>query len=307
MGCKIAVTVVAYNAADTIAAAMESIVTQDYDDFQVIFYDDASTDGTPDIVRSFCSRCNLIMNVAREHCGKAEAHAHAFSLCNSEYVIACDADDEFRPGALKMLVAEAVATGADMVMAPMIMVRNGKKKLMKLNRNINSLDDMAIDTVHFSLCNKLLRTETVKRSCMPIGGIDRWEDLGVIARFMSTDPVIARIDTPVYNYIRHSGRSSLTKSPKEEVLADRLAMTQQLLDWVNANGLSEKNAGFIQLLKFHARIKLARNPGRDIRKWASTFPEINRFTMSMRHLSLPVRIICTAMLAVAHIGQRLEN
>ena len=41
---KIAVVVVARNAEATIAEAMESIVTQDYEDFQLVFYDDCSSD-----------------------------------------------------------------------------------------------------------------------------------------------------------------------------------------------------------------------------------------------------------------------
>ncbi len=289
---RIAVTVVARNASDTIAEAMESVVTQDYDDFQVIFFNDGSTDRTAEIAAQFATRCNLILAGTAVHCGKAEAQARAFRLCRSEYVIACDADDRMLPGALKSLVCEADRTGADMIMAPMMMVCNGKRKLLRLHPHLRSLEDMAVDTPHFSLCNKLLRTDWVLRHCMPYPGIDRWEDLGVVARYMALDPTIAQLENPVYEYVRRPHRQTLTSADKETVMADRMAMTCRLEQWLRERNLDVRYAGFIAHIKFHARIKLVRGPRRRFRQWLRTYPEINPRLMKLRHVPLPVRLLC---------------
>lgn len=291
----VAVVVVARNADETISAAMDSIVAQDYDDFQVVFIDDASSDFTFEKVLAFGGRCSLTACRMEEHRGLAEGLGRALALCSSEYVIVCDADDVLRPGALGVLANEARLTNADIVMAPMVTIADGKERLMKLNK-VNSLNDMPIDTAHFSLCNKLMRLDWILSECMPYGGIDCWEDLGVIARFMAMEPKVSIIDTPVYNYIRRPGITTLSSSPKYKVLPDRLAMARELAGWFEKKGLSEKYGEFINHMKFYAKIKLARNPGRNIKAWASTFPEINSKLLRFRHVPLRYRLLCCFVL-----------
>ena len=70
---KIAVVVVARNAEATIAEAMESIVTQDYEDFQLVFYDDCSSDSTPEIAARFRDRSVFTEGRAPQWIGRAAA------------------------------------------------------------------------------------------------------------------------------------------------------------------------------------------------------------------------------------------
>ena len=69
---------------------------------------------------------------------------------------------------------------------------------------------MHIDTVHFGLPNKLIRRSLViARDAMPFPGIDRWEDLGVVARVLARKPTTAIVGRPLYRYIRRVGVTTL--------------------------------------------------------------------------------------------------
>jgi len=50
------VIVPAYNAAQYLAAAIESVVAQTFGDWRMILVDDGSTDGTPEIARTYVER-----------------------------------------------------------------------------------------------------------------------------------------------------------------------------------------------------------------------------------------------------------
>ena len=289
---KIAVVVVARNAEATIAEAMESIVTQDYEDFQLVFFDDCSSDSTLEIAVRFRDRSVFTEGRAPQWIGRAAALGRAFEMCSSEYVIVCDADDRLRPGALRSLAEEADRTGADMIIAPIVRISGGKEKILRPCGKIESLDDMPIDTVHFSLCNKLLRLETVKRGCKPFPGIDRWEDLGVIARFVAIEPKISVIDLPVYDYIRRRGVTTRSTSENNLIVSNRIAIAEKLDGWFRERGLSDKYGDFIRHIKFYAMINMARTPDRDLRRWSSVYPEVLGSVMSLRHVPLLYRLIC---------------
>ena len=99
------------------------------------------------------------------------------------------------------------------------------------------------------------------------------------------------IDRPVYLYECNPKVKSLSRSSKGRLLADHLALTAKLIEWFEHEGLSEENAEFLRHLKFCAKIKLARNSGRDLRAWRHTYPEVNRHILSLRHIPLHYRLL----------------
>lgn len=100
---KVSVCVVTYNQRDYIGECLESIVTQQTDfPFEVIVGDDASTDGTTDIVRDYAERYpNLIRPVFHENnVGPFENYRVVHRMARGEYVAHIDGDDAMLPGKL---------------------------------------------------------------------------------------------------------------------------------------------------------------------------------------------------------------
>ena len=52
-GPRVTVLMSVYNAAPYLSAAIESIIAQSFANFQFVIYDDASTDGSREIIASF--------------------------------------------------------------------------------------------------------------------------------------------------------------------------------------------------------------------------------------------------------------
>lgn len=93
---KVSVVTIAYNHELYIVEAVESVLMQECDfDLEYIIADDASTDGTPEILAEFASqhpgRVKLVLRDA--NVGAQRNLADALSRCTGQYVALLDGDD----------------------------------------------------------------------------------------------------------------------------------------------------------------------------------------------------------------------
>jgi glycosyltransferase involved in cell wall biosynthesis len=101
--CKVSIVIAAYNAAGHISRCLETVFGQTYKDLQVIVVDDASTDATADVVRSFGDRVEYF----RLDRNRGPAYARTFGLlrCRGEFTAIIDADDYWLPEFVETTVA----------------------------------------------------------------------------------------------------------------------------------------------------------------------------------------------------------
>ncbi len=85
----------AYNAAEYIAAAIESVLSQNYRNFELIIVDDGSTDNTKDIIAGF--KDEKIKYFYKENAGAASARNLAIKKSKGDFLITLDADDMIAP------------------------------------------------------------------------------------------------------------------------------------------------------------------------------------------------------------------
>jgi len=94
------VIVPAYNAEAYIQEAIESVMRQDYDRWELIVVDDGSTDKTRERVESFSS--GRIKFIQQANGGEAAARNTALEHANGEFLAFLDADDVYLPAHLKV-------------------------------------------------------------------------------------------------------------------------------------------------------------------------------------------------------------
>jgi glycosyltransferase involved in cell wall biosynthesis len=91
------------NAAPWIGSALDSVLQQDWGNFEIIVVDDGSVDGSFEIARKFASaRCQV---VRRSPSGAAAARNHAFALAQGDCIQFLDADDLLAPDKIARQVA----------------------------------------------------------------------------------------------------------------------------------------------------------------------------------------------------------
>jgi glycosyltransferase involved in cell wall biosynthesis len=101
---KVSVLVSNYNYAEYIAEAIDSVLEQTYQNFELIIADDGSTDNSIDVISGHCLRDSRISLLTKENGGQASGFNAAFASSTGELICFLDSDDIFRPAKLACMV-----------------------------------------------------------------------------------------------------------------------------------------------------------------------------------------------------------
>jgi glycosyltransferase involved in cell wall biosynthesis len=104
---RVSVIMAAYNEQSFLAEAVESVLAQSFDDFELIITDDGSTDDTPALAQSFAERHPERVRVIRgeQNQGKPYALNRALAIRRGELIAWLDGDDAMLPDKLARQVA----------------------------------------------------------------------------------------------------------------------------------------------------------------------------------------------------------
>ncbi len=91
-----------YNYARFLPRCVGSALAQTYPHVEVVVVDDASTDGSQQIIQSFAQRVTPVLKVV--NAGHGAAFNSGFAASRGEIVIFLDADDHLYPQAVEILV-----------------------------------------------------------------------------------------------------------------------------------------------------------------------------------------------------------
>ncbi|HEV2551859.1 MAG TPA: glycosyltransferase [Stellaceae bacterium] len=109
---SVSVVIPCFNASETIGETIQSAISQEGVDLDVLVIDDGSTDASMDIVRRFGSVTRIL---SRPHRGVSAARNLGIAETNSEWLVFLDSDDVLLPETLKKRLDAANATGADVI------------------------------------------------------------------------------------------------------------------------------------------------------------------------------------------------
>ncbi|SEH72001.1 Glycosyl transferase family 2 [Rheinheimera pacifica] len=93
----VSVIIPCYNSAAHITAAIDSVLTQDYANIEVIVVDDGSTDNSIDILRQFGDKI-IVLQQANQ--GPAAARNAGMRIASGQFIAFNDSDDLWLPGKL---------------------------------------------------------------------------------------------------------------------------------------------------------------------------------------------------------------
>ena len=114
--CALSVVVPFHNAKDHFAETLESIASQDFDDFEVVLVDDGSADGSAEIAKGYASRDGRFSYVRQNNQGAGVARNLGLDMAKGEYVTFLDSDDLFEPDFLSTMYEMAWKMCSDIVM-----------------------------------------------------------------------------------------------------------------------------------------------------------------------------------------------
>ena len=221
MNQTISVIVPVYNVAQYLPQCLDSILSQDYGDLEVILIDDGSTDPSGEICDRYAARDSRVQVIHQKNGGAAAAKNAGQRLATGEYLTFVDSDDYLEPGAYGFLMKILLETGADAVQGCFREVYQNHTEEQRIQEEtLEGYDYLLRFPGDYScalLWNKLYRREIFDGVFFEEGHkID--DEYFTYQGFLRPRKVV-RVDRIVYNYRKRA--SSVMSSPES---AERLVL-----------------------------------------------------------------------------------
>lgn len=230
MATPISVVITVYNREQYLAAAIESVLAQSYQHFELLIWDDGSTDRSAAIAQTYAHRDQRIRVISAPHTGLVLARKAAVAATTAPYLGWVDSDDWLAPTALAETAAVLDAQPTvGMVYTDYVDV-DAAGNVMGLGRRCNipySPDRLLVDlmTFHFRLIRRTVFDQ--------VGGINDQiqdvEDYDLCLRLSEVTDV-QRIRKPLYFYRNHAENSPIANPAKRDrqIHWSRMAIAQAL-------------------------------------------------------------------------------
>jgi glycosyltransferase involved in cell wall biosynthesis len=121
----VSVVLPAFNRAETIRAAIASVLRQSWRDFELLVVDDGSTDGTLEAAKAEADRRVRVLSTPR-NLGAAGARNHGLAAARAPWIAFQDSDDEWLPEKLARQMARLLEPGAGWIGAHCGMIVMGR-------------------------------------------------------------------------------------------------------------------------------------------------------------------------------------
>jgi glycosyltransferase involved in cell wall biosynthesis len=147
---RVSIVVPAFDAADTIGAALASVAAQTYTDWEVVVGDDCSTDATAELAAAAAPGARVVRTAGRV--GPAGARNAALAAAGGELIALLDADDAWEPTYLERMVGafdaeQRRAPGVGIVCCDALRVDAGGRVLERHRDIIGTADGITLDVL----------------------------------------------------------------------------------------------------------------------------------------------------------------
>lgn len=101
----ISVVMATYNGAIFLEKQLDSIISQDYPNIEIVVSDDRSTDSTVELLERYQTSANIVYRVNTSNVGYAKNFGHALAMASGDFIALSDQDDIWLPQKLTHLYA----------------------------------------------------------------------------------------------------------------------------------------------------------------------------------------------------------
>lgn len=116
-----------YQSKATLECCVQSVLTQEYEDFELILVDDGSRDNSGAICDRLAQADERIQVIHQENAGVSTARNAGIRLAQGEYLLFLDSDDALLPHALSRYAQATLQSTMDVVIAGISVWENGRE------------------------------------------------------------------------------------------------------------------------------------------------------------------------------------
>lgn len=223
----VSIIVPVYNVRKYLDRSLASIISQTYENSEIILVNDGSTDGSDKVCERFAEKHrDIVKYISQQNAGLSSARNAGLDIAKGDYITFVDSDDTIEPDLVESMVNIASAHKSDMIIS-----KFGKPKGSGEVTDIapeEALEMVLNQTSPFthSACGKLYSAHLFynNRNRFTKGII--YEDLDFFPRIIKDCSLVTYYDKLLYNYYTERPES-ITNNPKL-LRTDVLEITEQI-------------------------------------------------------------------------------
>jgi len=204
MNKKLSIIVPVYNVEDYLPTCIESLINQDYSNYEIILVDDGSTDSSMKICKSYEKKYPTLIKVySKENGGQSTARNYGISKVDADYIFFVDSDDYIKENCLNAIMKKLKAN--DILVFNQIEVNKDKQTIIK------TFDDSILDlqkrfiTSTPGPCNKIIKASILKENNITFPDKIFYEDLAIIPIIGLFTKKIVFTNDAYYYYVQRNG------------------------------------------------------------------------------------------------------
>lgn len=200
---KLSVIVPVYNVENYIEACIQSLLSQSYDDFEIIIVDDGSKDSSIERAHEITKNIDKVRIITKVNGGLSDARNFGIEHSNGEYLAFIDSDDTIHPDMLEVMMRKILDEQADVCSCDLEYVYPNGRRERSSGMVIKDMNPYSIMLTNNSACNKIFKRELFNHIRFPLG---RWyEDLATIPIILKHACKVVYVDQVFYYYFQREG------------------------------------------------------------------------------------------------------
>lgn len=298
------VVIPVYNVEKYLKRCIDSILVQEWKNYNILLVDDGSTDNSPQICEDYAKAYDIISVIHKENGGLSEARNTGISNAEGEYVYFLDSDDWIEPNTFSDLAEviesdqyDIISFNPEFVKSEHDIIKSDSKRTKRLTGKETLIDMFSYGFITGFATDKIYRKALFTKNTIqfPVGKY--YEDLGTNYKLFLAAKKVYATNQKYYHYLIDNP-DAITQSWNEQKFSDMFGFYKDIFysDFVRSQLNKEELQisqryyvnGLIHILASLYKSKLDKNYG-EITSEVKQELEKNKITCS-EVKSIPNRI-----------------
>lgn len=211
----VSIIVPIYNAEQYLRRCVDSILNQEYTDYELLLVNDGSTDASGDICEEYGAQDPRVIVIQKENTGVSDSRNRALDRARGKYLQFLDSDDWITPDATRLFVRAAEEYGCDMVISDFYRVVGERlstkgdieeEGVLTREEFAAHMMENPADFYYGVLWNKLYRRDIVEEHNLRMDTDINWcEDFMFNLEYIRYAKVFYALHAPIYYYVKRKG------------------------------------------------------------------------------------------------------
>lgn len=241
----ISIVVPVYNSESFLHECLDSIITQTFENFELLLIDDGSTDNSGEICDEYAKKDSRIKVYHQENSGQAVARNRGIKYSSAEWICFIDSDDVVNPCYLEYLYKAITENNVLMSVCGSVeklTTNNDFFNIIQYDSSVYSIDEEnmlllseKISSTYWTIWAKLIKKDIVLSYLFCEGKI--YEDNAIAPKWLYEAKKIAVVDLPLYFYRKNE--QGTTKSEFSLKNLDLLWALEEQLEFLDSIAYSK--------------------------------------------------------------------